>query len=162
MIQEETVDLSLELFMDEAISLAEESLKNEEVPVGAIVLNQEGLIIGRGKNMIEKNKSQTCHAEVEAIAEANKNVGGWRLDGCTILITLEPCLMCFGLIRMSRINKIVYGAPSPLFGYTNYIDTNRSSVICGLDIKSGLKQDASIGMLKEFFRKARLRERKKL
>ncbi len=98
-----------EIFMKEALLLAEEAEKDGEVPVGAVVVC-EGKIVGRGRNRRENEKNALCHAELEAINEACKNLGGWRLFKCDLYVTLEPCPMCAGAIINSRIKNVYYGA----------------------------------------------------
>lgn len=97
------------IFMKEALKLAKEAFDEGEVPVGAVVVC-DGVIVGRGKNSREKSKNALCHAELEAINEACKALGGWRLFKCDMYVTLEPCPMCAGAIINSRIKRLVYGA----------------------------------------------------
>ena len=104
-------------FMQEALLLAQEAAGQGEVPIGALVVNQDGIVIGRGYNCVEATQSQQNHAEMCAIAQATQAVGSWRLDNCWLYVTLEPCMMCIGLIRLSRIKGLVYGAKSPQFGF---------------------------------------------
>lgn len=87
-----------------------------EVPVGAVVLDSAGTIIGRGHNRREADADPTAHAEIVAIRAAAAAAGGWRLAGCTLVVTLEPCTMCAGAIGMARIPRLVYGAPDPRAG----------------------------------------------
>lgn len=96
-------------FMDAAIALSKEAAKNGEIPVGAVVV-KDGEIIGRGKNMREEKHSALSHAECEAIKQANAALSDWRLDGCSIYVTLEPCTMCMGAIMNARIKEVVFGA----------------------------------------------------
>ncbi|MBQ2828249.1 MAG: tRNA adenosine(34) deaminase TadA [Clostridia bacterium] len=96
-------------FMKEALRLAEEAAKEGEVPVGAVAV-WDGEIVGRGRNRREKDKNALAHAEIEAINNACKKLGGWRLWKCDLYVTLEPCPMCTGAIINSRIKKLVYGA----------------------------------------------------
>jgi tRNA(adenine34) deaminase len=105
-----------EFFMRQAIKQAHLALKHDEVPVGAIVVNSDGRIIGRGYNQTEKRSAQIFHAESIAIAKAGRQLGDWRLCGCWVYVTLEPCAMCMNLIQLSRCAGIAYGATSPLFG----------------------------------------------
>ena len=98
-----------EFFMKEALSLAALSAAEGEVPVGAVVTLGER-IVGRGRNRREKEKNALCHAELEAINEACRTLGGWRLWQCDLYVTLEPCPMCAGAIINSRIKRVVYGA----------------------------------------------------
>lgn len=95
--------------MREAISLALEAKKDDEVPVGAVVA-VNGKIIARGKNKREKEKNALAHAEIEAINKACKVLGSWRLDGCELYVTLEPCPMCTGALLASRISRVIFGA----------------------------------------------------
>lgn len=96
-------------FMREALFLAEEAEKEGEVPVGAVVVC-EGKIVGTGRNRRETEKNALCHAEIEAINNACKNLGGWRLFKCDLYVTLEPCPMCAGAIINSRIKNVYFGA----------------------------------------------------
>ena len=96
--------------MQQALILAREAFASGEVPVGAIVTDSAGKIIGRGFNTRENTKNPVHHAEIIAIEEASKSVDDWRLDGCTLFVTLEPCPMCTGAIINSRISQVVFGA----------------------------------------------------
>ena len=99
-----------EHYMSIALELAREAGEDGEAPVGCVIVDAAGTVIGRGRNRREKNKTATAHAELEAIEEACKSFGDWRLSGCSIYVTLEPCPMCAGAIIMSRIDKVIYGA----------------------------------------------------
>ena len=101
--------------MHEALALAREAADEGEVPVGCIVTDGEH-IVGRGRNRRETGKSALAHAELEAIAEACRTLGGWRLWRCTLYVTLEPCPMCAGAIINARVPVVVYGAREPNFG----------------------------------------------
>jgi len=101
--------VTAEEYMREALSLAEEAAAEGEVPVGAVVV-RDGVIVGRGRNRRECGKNALAHAEVEAIDNACRTLGGWRLFGCDLYVTLEPCPMCAGAIINSRINRVFYGA----------------------------------------------------
>lgn len=96
-------------FMKEALTLAKQAAQKGEVPVGAVIV-RNGEIIGRGKNQREEKQNAVSHAEIEAIIEACENTGSWRLDGCELYVTLEPCPMCTGAIINSRIKTVVFGA----------------------------------------------------
>ncbi len=134
---------------------AKVALKHDEVPVGAVIVDKEGEIVSRAYNRMEHTHCQTGHAEVRAIERACAKRGDWRLDGCTIYITLEPCLMCFGLICLSRFKTIIYGATSPLFGCG--LDKKDAFPVYrkGLVIEHGLLQDESAELLRMFFKKRR-------
>ena len=96
-------------FMEEALAEAKLALKAGEVPVGAIIV-KDGVLIGRGHNTREENKEIHGHAEINAILDAEKNLGTWQLDGCRLYVTLEPCLMCAGAIAQARIASVFFGA----------------------------------------------------
>ena len=100
--------MDLERWMDEALALAREAGEAGEVPVGCVVLRGEE-IVGRGRNRREEEKSALAHAEIEAIREACASLGDWRLEGCALFVTLEPCAMCAGAILNARIPTVVYG-----------------------------------------------------
>jgi tRNA(adenine34) deaminase len=141
-------------FMQHALTLAEEALKNQEVPVGAVIVDENNVIIGSGYNQIESQKNQLAHAEVITIQQAIETKKDWRLDHCTLFITIEPCMMCFGLAHLSRIETIIFGSPSPLFGITQlFKDKSYANHRC--NIKSGLLSDESASLMKQFFRDKR-------
>lgn len=103
------MSINYESFMKEALKLAKEAANLLEVPVGAVVI-RDGEIIGRGFNRRETSKNALAHAEIEAINEACKTLDSWRLSGCELVVTLEPCPMCTGAIINSRLDKVVFGA----------------------------------------------------
>lgn len=104
-----------ESYMRQALELAKEAFDAGEVPVGAVVI-YDGKVIGRGRNRRETDKNALAHAELEAIDQACRTRGGWRLFDCELIVTLEPCPMCAGAIINSRIKKVVYGARDPKAG----------------------------------------------
>ena len=104
-----------EKYMAQALALAREAAAAGEVPVGCVIV-RGGEIVGRGRNRREEKQSTASHAEMEAIAMANETVGSWRLDDCTLYVTLEPCPMCAGAIINARVPVVVYGAREPNFG----------------------------------------------
>ena len=103
-------------YMRAALALAREAAADGEVPVGCVIVDAGGRIIGRGRNRRERTHRADAHAEMEAIAEACRARGTWRLDGCTLYVTLEPCPMCAGAIINARVPVVVYGAKEPNFG----------------------------------------------
>ncbi len=107
--------LSPEGLMREALRLAAQAAEEGEVPVGAVVARQ-GRIVGRGRNRRERGRNALAHAELEAIDEACRTLGGWRLFGCELYVTLEPCPMCAGAIINARLDKVVFGAADPKAG----------------------------------------------
>ena len=104
-----------ERYMRAALRLAEKSAAEEEVPVGCVIV-RNGRIIACGRNRRELGRSALSHAEIMAIGRACRKLGGWRLSGCTLYVTLEPCPMCAGAIINARIDRVVYGAPDPKAG----------------------------------------------
>ncbi len=147
--------MTKEEIMAEALKLAQEAADEGEVPVGAVV-TLDGEIVGRGRNRREKNKNALAHAEIEAIDDACKRLGGWRLWQCEMFVTLEPCPMCAGAIINSRLKKVTYGASDKKAG-------SCESVINLFDlpynhkpeIESGFKADEASTLLSEFFKKLR-------
>lgn len=100
----------LEAALYEAIAEGERALETGDVPVGAVVLDPDGTVLGRGRNEREATGDPTAHAEVLALRAAASRRGEWRLDGCTLVVTLEPCTMCAGAVVLSRVGRVVYGA----------------------------------------------------
>lgn len=144
-----------EKFMREALSQANRAACIDEVPVGAVVVNSSGIIIGRGYNKVEKKQYQGAHAEMHAIAKAARVVNNWRLTGCWLYVTLEPCVMCIGLIINSRLAGVVYGTASPLFGFQ--LDNGVASWVYKKDTFVVVHHDMSqaAAVLKDFFKKKR-------
>ncbi len=105
-----------EHYMSFALELAREAAANGEVPVGAVVVGPDGEILGRGRNRRQESGDATAHAEIEAIREACAVLGDWRLEGCTLYVTLEPCPMCAGAVINARVPVVVFGAREALSG----------------------------------------------
>ena len=103
------------LFLEEAIKEAEQAAAIGEVPIGAVVVCN-GEIVGRGHNLRERDNDPTAHAEICALRDAGKNLGTWRLENCTLYVTMEPCPMCCGALINSRVHTVVFGASEPKFG----------------------------------------------
>ena len=101
--------------MRQALALAREAAAAGEVPVGCVIV-REGAVVGRGRNRREEKRAAASHAEMEAIAQANEALGSWRLDGCELYVTLEPCPMCAGAILNARIGRVWFGARDRAFG----------------------------------------------
>ena len=112
----EVTTVEREDYMRLALAEAERALETGDVPVGCVVTDRAGHVIGRGRNRREERKNAVRHAEIEAIEEACAAVGSWRLDGCALYVTLEPCPMCAGAILNARIPTVVYGAKEPVSG----------------------------------------------
>lgn len=144
-----------EFFMDQAVELAKEAAKEGEVPVGAVVVI-DGRIVGRGRNRRETGKNALAHAEIEAINEACKTLGGWRLWQCDMYVTLEPCPMCTGAIINSRIKRLVYGASDSKAGSCGSV-VNLFSLPYNHkpEVVAGLKQEECAALLSDFFKRLR-------
>ncbi len=142
-------------FMIEALKLAKLSFEEKEVPVGAVIV-KDGKIVGKGRNRREQLKNALSHAEIEAIDDACKNLNSWRLDGCDLYVTLEPCPMCAGAIINARINKVVYGAKDEKCGAVSSVvsmfdlDFNHRPKV----VSSVLEEDCS-RLLSDFFKSLR-------
>ena len=144
-----------EVYMTQALALAREAAAHGEVPVGGVIV-KDGAVVGRGRNRREEKQAVFSHAEMEAIASANEALGTWRLDGCTLYVTLEPCPMCAGAIINARIRRVYYGARDPAMGACGGVLTlvmedfpHRPQLVGGV-----LGEDCR-GVLSEFFRKLR-------
>jgi tRNA(adenine34) deaminase len=146
-------------FMQEALAQAQCAAAIDEVPIGAILVNSQGEIVGRGYNSVERDCTQRAHAEGVAIEQASKKLGDWRLTGHWLYVTLEPCTMCMGLIKLSRLEGVVYGADSPLFGFR--LDNQQDLWVYKKDafsIIEGVGKEASAALLKNFFHKKRKKD----
>lgn len=142
--------------MRQALLLAEEAAAAGEVPVGCIITDTNGNIIGRGRNRTQKLHDASAHAEIEAIREACSAVGDWRLENCTIYITLEPCPMCTGAIINSRIPNVVFGAKDELTGSCgSVIDLFSERFGHKPAVFSGVCAEESAVLLKNFFKDKR-------
>lgn len=147
-------DLDIQ-FMREAIELARYAEGLDEVPVGAVVV-RNGEIIARGYNTRETTKCATHHAEIVAIEEACRVLGGWRLIGCTLYVTMEPCAMCAGAIINSRLPRVVYGAPDLRFGaFGSKIDLAGVGLNHTPEIVGGVLGGECRELLQNYFKKKR-------
>jgi tRNA(adenine34) deaminase len=145
-----------ERFMEEALILAKEAFDDGEVPVGCVIVRGDE-IVGRGRNRREKDKTALAHAEIEAISDACRNLGGWRLWDCTLYVTLEPCPMCAGAILSARIPRVVYGASDAKFGAVRSV--------CSLfdmrfnhhpKVETGIREEEAAALMTEFFQNLRV------
>lgn len=145
-------------FMEAALEEAAKSLDIDEVPIGAVIV-KDGEIIGRGYNSVENDKNPTRHAEMKAISEASERLGGWRLIGCSMYVTLEPCSMCAGAIVWSRIENLFIGAMNPKAGACgslfNIVEDERLNHV--VNVERGVMEEECSAMLKNFFRGLRKR-----
>lgn len=145
-----------EKYMIEALREAKKALDLGEVPVGSVIV-KDGKIIARSHNLIESEKSALKHAELLAIKEASDYIGDWRLDGCTMYVTLEPCCMCAGAIVNSRISRVVYGASDIQRGFCgsiiNVLDDGAFNH--RLEYTKGVMEKEASNLLKDFFKSLR-------
>ena len=148
-----------EIFMRQALELAEEAFRDGEVPVGCVIV-RDGKVVGTGRNRRETGKTALGHAEIEAIADACKNLGGWRLWDCTLYVTLEPCPMCAGAIINARIPRVVFGAKDEKCGACGSVcDLFSMEFNHHPTVETGLLEAESRALLTKFFE--RLREERK-
>ena len=147
-------------FMREALELARLAADMGEIPVGALVVDSNsGEVIARAHNLRENNKLATAHAEILAIEEACRKRGGWRLHGCTLYVTLEPCPMCAGAIVNSRIDRVVWGADDMVAGCCgSVINFNSYPFNHSFSTTSGVCEDECKAILQEFFKTKRRSE----
>ena len=143
-------------FMDQALMLAREALADGEVPVGCVITRGDE-IVGRGRNRREKDKSALAHAEIEAINEACRALGGWRLWECTLYVTLEPCPMCAGAIVNARIPRVVYGAADRKCGAVDSVCSLFSMAFNHHpQVESGVRGEECGQLLTTFFQNLRV------
>ena len=145
-----------EEYMSAALALAREAFDEGEIPVGCVIADAQGNIIGRGRNKREESHDATQHAELEAIRAACRSQGDWRLSGCTIYVTLEPCPMCAGGIINSRIPTVVFGAKDENTGSCgSVINLFEERYGHKPAIYGGVRAGESAQLLKDFFKKTR-------
>ena len=146
-------------WMEEALALAGKAAADGEIPVGALIVDGDGNIIGRGSNRRESG-DPLGHAELIAIAEAARAVGGWRLEGTTMVVTLEPCAMCAGALVNARVARLVFGAYDPKAGFCgslgNLVQDPRLNH--RLEVEGGYMAERSRALLQTFFRDLRQRD----
>ncbi len=143
-------------FMELAIAEARKALDLGEIPVGAVVV-RGGLVIGAGHNLREREKNPLLHAEIAAISQAARAVGDWRLGGCEIYVTLEPCVMCSGAILNARMDRVIFGAYDPEYGaaggrldlFARHLYGGRTAVV------GGVMEKECAALLNDFFKGAR-------
>ena len=142
-------------YMQEALVLAQEAAKDGEVPVGCVIV-RDGAVVGRGRNRRETDKTALGHAELEAIGDACRNLGGWRLWECTLYVTLEPCPMCAGAIINARIPRVVYGASDSKCGACGSVcDLFSMEFNHHPEVTRGVLEQESGALLQDFFRAMR-------
>ena len=142
-----------EAYMAEALALAREAAAAGEVPVGCVIAGPDGRILGRGRNRREETGDATAHAEVEAIREACAALGDWRLEGCSLFVTLEPCPMCAGAIINARVPTVVFGARDSLTGSCgSVIDLFSERYGHRPAVFPGVRREESAALLSDFFK----------
>jgi len=143
-------------YMEEALKEARRALELDEAPIGAIITMGDK-IISRGHNRRNTDKNPLAHAEILAINEAAKVIGDWRLEDCTLYVTLEPCPMCAGAIVQARIPRLVFGAPSPKAGFAGSIMNilQLESLNHQVDIRDGILQEECSQIIKAYFQNMR-------
>ena len=155
-ISKERMPVEDNIFMDAALELAKEAAAAGEIPVGCVIV-RKGEIVGRGRNCRETDRTALGHAELMAIQDACKNLGGWRLWECTLYVTLEPCSMCAGAILNARIPRVVYGASDSKFGAVRSV--------CSLfdmafnhhpQVEAGIREEEAAALMTEFFQNLRV------
>jgi tRNA(adenine34) deaminase len=148
-----------EKFMRAALKLAEAGQAQNEVPIGALVVDKSGKVIARATNLRETHNTTLGHAELVAIHRACKKLNSWRLLDCTLYVTLEPCFMCAGALVQSRISRVVYGATDPKGGALHSLANLGSDKRLNhqFEIKSGVLVEECSALLKNFFKKKRIR-----
>jgi tRNA(adenine34) deaminase len=139
--------------MRDALAIARQAFATDDVPVGALIVNADGVVVGTGFNEREANNDPTAHAEIVAIRNAATRLQKSRLDGCTLIVTLEPCAMCAGAIAQSRISHLVYGAGDEKAGAVGSVwDVLRDPrSIFKVEVTAGVLQAECAELLKEFF-----------
>ena len=140
--------------MQQALALANQAATFDDVPVGALVVNDQGEIIGVGENLREKNNDPTAHAEIAAIKNAAQKIGNWRLDDLTMVVTLEPCAMCAGAIVQTRMKRLVFGAFDEKAGAVGSIwDVVRDArALTKIEVISGVLEKECAQVLTNFFK----------
>lgn len=140
--------------MQQALALANQAATFNDVPVGALVVNDKGEIIGVGENLREKNNDPTAHAEIVAIKEAAQKIGNWRLDDLTMVVTLEPCAMCAGAIVQTRMKRLVFGAFDEKAGAVGSVwDVVRDTrALTKIEVISGVLEKECAQVLTKFFK----------
>lgn len=150
MTQQETDERYMRMALDEA----HRAYEADEVPIGAVIVSPRGMVVGRGHNLTESLGDVSAHAEMQAITAAASTLGGKYLDGCTLYVTVEPCLMCAGTIGWSQLSRIVYGASDPKRGYRSFLPS-RTPFHPKATVTAGILEDECSALMRTFFRSKR-------
>lgn len=147
------VPVDVDAQMTRALDLAHDAAADGEIPVGAVVTDAAGRTIGEGRNLRELSHDPTAHAEVVALREAAAAIGSWNLEGCTLIVTLEPCLMCAGAILQSHVSRVVFGAWDDKAGAAGSVyDVLRDRRLpVRAEVIAGVRADESAALLRQFF-----------
>lgn len=145
-------------FMQEALKMAKRAAREEEVPVGAVLV-REGRIVARGYNQVEMLKDATAHAEMLCLTAGSEALGDWRLEGATLYSTLEPCAMCAGAMHSCRITRLVWAAPDIRMGANgSWVNLfSQKHPMHAIEVRSGILEEEAALLMKEFFQKVRKR-----
>jgi tRNA(adenine34) deaminase len=143
--------------MNKALDLARKAETQDEVPIGAVICDEQGAVIGEGWNLTRHLNDPTAHAEIQALRKAARKLDNYRLPGTTLYVTLEPCIMCMGAILHSRVQRLVFGAFDPKAGAagSKYQVGEDGLLNHRLEIQGGLMTNRCSAMLQEFFRRKR-------
>ena len=149
--------MGFEAHMRRALDLAREAARDGEVPVGAVLLDGEGVVVAEGRNRVEQLHDATAHAEMLALHAASESRDDWRLDGHTLIVTLEPCAMCAMAAVWARIDRIVYGAADPKAGsaWSLYNIPQDKRLNHRIELEAGVLADDSARLLESFFEERR-------
>ena len=148
--QAETDERYMRMALDEALR----ALGADEIPIGAVVVSPRGRVIGRGHNLTEALRDVSAHAEMQALTAAALTLGGKYLTGCTLYVTVEPCLMCAGAIGWAQVSRIVYGAADDKRGYRTFT-ADRNPFHPRATVTSGVLADECATLMKQFFKRKR-------
>jgi tRNA(adenine34) deaminase len=150
-------EATFEPAMRAALAAAAAALETGDVPVGAVVLDGAGTVVARGRNRREADADPTAHAEIVAIRAAARALGEWRLDGCTLVVTLEPCTMCAGAVTTARLGRLVYGAADPRAGAVGSLwDVVRDQRLTPVpEVIGGVLESECLALIREFFSRQR-------
>ncbi len=143
-------------FMNMAYMQACKAFDNDEVPIGAVLVDKSGKVVSKAYNQIEKKQTQLAHAEMQVLLKASKKMNSWRLSNLVLYVTVQPCLMCLGALYLSRISRVVYGISSPKFGASINVFEQGDAIYKHLEMKiECFEYQKSKELLKLFFEKKR-------
>lgn len=139
--------------MDRALALADEAAAHGDIPVGAVVLGADGRVLGEGRNLREETHDPAAHAEIVAMRAAATAIGSWNLEGCTLVVTLEPCIMCAGAVLQSRLARLVFGAWDEKAGAAGsmYDVVRDRRLPYRAEVVGGVREDEAVQRLRVFF-----------